>query len=257
MKQIKRLSSTLAVLSLALVFVTAPVSARGGADDGTVSGSTSSTSGSTSTTSGSGSGSTTETSHSGSGSGSGSTPTTQSTETEHTTEAQNAEDSANEVELHKKGNDMVAELRKEHTKDKVKTPQEHKKVCEAHKKGLQTKFTSIVGNSQRAQTRIASIHSKADNFQETEKVQVENFASLQATAEAAEAKSSASIGALQAVTPSLDCNNVSVASDVATFKAAAEKTRHDLKEFKSAVQAELHSLETAKPAKTETTEGSN
>lgn len=243
MKQIKlkRAGSALAILTLALVFVVGPVSAQHGSDS-TTTGSTS-----TVTTEPEHVGST-ETTHSGSGSGVTSTTTQK-------TEAQKAEDSASQTELHKQGDDMVAKLRKEHAGDKVKTPAERQKVCEAHKKGIENKFASIVGNSNRAQTRITSILDKAVAFQQSGNVQSADFATLLATAQTAKATSAASIAALQAVAPSVDCNSTSVASDVATFKAAAQTTRTNLKAYKAAAKAVLKSLESAKPA--ETTEGSN
>ncbi len=249
--QLKRAGSTLAVLTLALVFVVGPVSAQHGADD-TTTGSTS-----TVTTEPEHVGST-ETTHNSGGSGSGTSgrsTTTTKTETENETEQQKAENSASHTELHKQGDDMVAKLRKEHAGDKVKTPAERQKVCEAHKKGIENKFASIVGNSNRAQTRITSILDKAVAFQQSGNVHATDFATLLATAQTAKATSAASIAALQAVAPSVDCNSTSVASDVATFKAAAQTTRTNLKAYKAAAKAVLKSLESAKPA--ETTEGSN
>jgi len=60
---------------------------------------------------------------------------------------------------------------------------------------------------------------------------------------------------LKGVTPTLDCNNASVASDVATFKTAASDTRDKLKAYRDAVKAVLQALEAVKPATTN--EGSN
>ncbi len=130
---------------------------------------------------------------------------------------------------------------------------EHQKRCEAHKQGLTNKFSHIVTNSQRIQDRITGVLTKAQAYQTAHNLPVANFDSLVSTAQAAGATSAASITSLKAVTPSLDCNNVSVASDVATFKTAAKTTRDDLKAYRTAVKAVLQALEAAKPD----TEGSS
>ncbi len=130
---------------------------------------------------------------------------------------------------------------------------DHQKRCEAHKQGLTNKFSHIVTNSQRIQDRITDVLTKAQAYQTAHNLTVANFDTLVATAQSAGATSAASITSLKAVTPSLDCNNVSVASDVATFKTAAKTTRDDLKAYRTAVKAVLQALEAAKPA---TSEGS-
>ena len=67
----------------------------------------------------------------------------------------------------------------------------------------------------------------------------------------AKATAAASQAALQAVTPTVDCGSTSVAQDVATFKAAAEQARTDLKTYKTAVKALVTALQAART----TTEG--
>ncbi len=246
--KIQRISSTLAVLALALVFAgSGPVLAEHGSGDVPPSGSTSPTTTTTTpTTEHSGS---PETTHSGggttSGSGSNSVPA-KTAETE--TEIQNAEESASLAELHKQGDDMITELRKEHAGDKVKTASEKQKVCEAHKQGLETKFNSIVANSQRTESRISSIMDKAEAFEHSSSTKPAGFDALSASAHEAKDAADASIVTLKDLSPTIDCNGTSVANDVATFKVAAEKTRTDLKAHRDSVKAELKSLETAKPA---------
>lgn len=173
------------------------------------------------------------------------------TETEHATEVetQSADDS---TELHHKGDSLLAEMHKKHGGDKKNSPEKQKKVCEAHKEGLTNKFSHIASNSQRAQTRIDDILAKSLAFQASSNQTPTGFTALVAAANTAKANSAASIAALQAVTPTVDCNKTSVASDVATFKVAAQQTRANLKAYKTAVKAVLHSLEAAK----DSTEGS-
>ncbi len=155
---------------------------------------------------------------------------------------------------------VAAEERSDNVKEKIaertdKKSEQKKKICEARKKGLTRKFSNIVANSKKTQTRIDGIYAKSLAYQTAENLQPVDFATLTEAADSAKATSTASIAALQAVTPTVDCNNVSVASDVATFKTAAQKTRDDLKAYRTAVKAVLKSLKEVKP-NAEAAEGS-
>jgi len=210
------------------------------ADHGSDSQSGSSDGGSTTTTTtNTDSNTSTSEQESGSGSGSQDSGTSSTPKTENETESQNG---TNE-DGPKTGAQILAEMHKNH---KDQTEQQRQKKCEAHKQGLTTKFSRIVTNSQRIQDRISGILDKAVAYQQNNNVQVTNFDTLVAAAQSAKTTSADSITALKTVTPSLDCNNVSVASDVANFKAAAQTTRSDLKAYKTAVQAVLQALENAK-----------
>lgn len=174
-------------------------------------------------------------------------------ETEVSTASTVASDDSQTAELHSKGKDMVAELQKEHKSTKTAT--ERQKVCEVHKQGLTNKFTVITRNSQSYQTRIDDVYTKALAFQTTSKtITSADLTTLIATAKTAQATSAASIVSLKAVTPNADlCNNVSVAQDVATFKAATTQTRTDLKAYKTAVKAVVQNLLAATKTTTDAT----
>ncbi len=194
---------------------------------------------------------------SGSGiSGSGSTtPSTSTTpEAEHTATVE-THTTADSTELHHSGSDMVSELEKKKSDSKKPehSQEERKKICESHKDGLTNKFSHIATNSSRIQTRIDDVFAKALAFQQTSTTQVTNFDPLVAAAKTAQTNSADSITALKAVTPSLDCNSTSVASDVATFKTAAKQARDNLKAYKASVRAILQALETAKDTTAEGT----
>lgn len=186
---------------------------------------------------------------SGSGSGGGgrlaetsiSSRTTSETETEHSS----TEIEANHPELRKKGLEALTEMRKEH---KENSQAERQKFCEAHKDGITNKFSRIVTNSERIQARISSIQDKAVAYKTDNNLTIDNWDALVAAADTAKANSAASIEALKAVKPTVDCNSTSVASDVATFKAAAATTRDSLKAYKSSVKDILKALEAAKEA---------
>jgi len=175
--------------------------------------------------------------------------TTVKTETENETN-DTADDS--QSSLHQKGASMLAELQKAHKS--TKTTAQLEKRCVAHKQGLTKKFAAITTNSQRAQDRISDILTKVAAYQQTNNVQTANYTSLLTAAQTAQTTSAASIAALKAVTPTLDCNSTSTASDVATFKVAAQQVRTDLKAYRTAVKAVVADL---RAAKTTTAEGSN
>ncbi len=177
---------------------------------------------------------------------------------EHVAKNEVVENSDNDT-LHHKGDALLEHMKKQHG-DTKKTPEQRLKTCEAHKQGLTSKFSHIVANSQRAQDRIDDIFTKAQAYSQSSTAVPANIAELIATATTAQSASAASIASLKTVTPTIDCNNTSTASDVATFKAAAQETRANLKAYKSAVKAVLHALqptETIKPPTTTTPEGTN
>ncbi len=217
--------------------------------------------GANSGSSGSGGG-TTETTHKSGGtettSGGGTAKPVTKTETETETNDQPGVHEANEpsevsssTELHHRGDTILADMKTKHDEAKTRTPEQRTKACESHKKGLTNKFSHIVTNAQKTQTRIDGIYTKALAFQTSTNAQPAGIESLISIADGAKANSAASIAALKAITPTIDCNSTSVASDVATFKAAAQQTRDNLKAYRTAVKAVIKALETTK-----TSEGS-
>lgn len=137
---------------------------------------------------------------------------------------------------------------REHGGKKSKSKEDRHKSCESHKQGLTTKFSRIVTNAQRKQAKIDKILDKATAYKDSSNLSPDNWDTLLAAAQAAKTTSATSIEDLQAITPTIDCNSDSVASDVATFKTAAAKARDDLKAYKTSVKALLKSLRDAKQA---------
>ena len=182
---------------------------------------------------------------------SGSGDKTTENQTEVRAESTVASDDSQTAELHSKGKDMVTELQKDH-KSKL-TDTERQKVCEVHKQGLTNKFTVIARNSLSYQARIDDVFAKAQVFQASKNITSVDLIALLATANTAKHTSATSVSNLQALTPTLDCNNASVAQDVATFKASASQTRTDLKAYKTAVKAVVQALKTAVDTNTEAT----
>ena len=176
------------------------------------------------------------------------TATSSETSQSSESEAEHSGLEQRKAQFRKKAEDDVAKKRSELSQKKAKNSEERRKRCESHKQGLTNKFERIVNKSQKIQTRIDKILDKAQAYSDTSGIVPDNYASLLAAAQAAKTTSAASITDLQAISPTIDCNSESVASDVATFKAAAAKVRDDLKAYKTSVKALLKSLKEAKPA---------
>jgi chromosome segregation ATPase len=158
-------------------------------------------------------------------------------------------------EMRQKAQAMVAELKKNHEK---KSNANIQKTCESHKQGLNRKFDRIVTNSQRIQDRITKVFDKAQAYQQDKNLNPANYDDLVAKANDAKSASQDSIDALKQVKPTLDCNNTSVANDVATFKTSAQDTRAKLKAYRTAVKDVVKALRDATQASHTTgNEGSN
>lgn len=218
MQHLKRISTFALVLVVAAVVgTTATTFAQNGADDNDPS-----------NTSGSG--------------------TSQETETEHKLSPERRS------EFRQRANDEIEKKRSEMSEKKAKNTEERKNRCESHKQGLSNKFSRIVSNAKKHQTRIDKFLDKATAYKDSSGLDPANWDTLLASAQAAKETSTASIADLEAITPTIDCNSESVASDVATFKAAASKVRDDLKAYKTSVKALLKALQEAKETTTTTTE---
>lgn len=182
-------------------------------------------------------------------------PNNMTVETDTHTISGRGSDTTKVAELRMEGQAHVADLKKEVKSNR--TEAEQTKVCEAHKQGLTSKFTVIARNSVSFQTRIDDVYAKALVYQSSKKINSTDITALIATADSAKVASATSIATLQAVIPTIDCTNVTVAQDVATFKVAATQTRTNLKGYKAAVKAVLQALKSATDTSTTKTTGSN
>lgn len=159
--------------------------------------------------------------------------------------------------LQSEGARLLAEAKKSHKSEK--SAENRKKTCESRKQGLDQKFTRITANSERFQSKIAGVQQKAEDYKTANNIELSNYDELVSAANVAKEASASSIASLKEVKPTVDCNSASVAGDIATFKAAAQNTRDNLKAYRTAVKSLLKALHDAKePAETaDTTEGGN
>lgn len=240
----KRLFNSIASLTAVLALsATAPVFAEGGLS----SGSHDSAPTTTSTTQPAPTATTedkTGASHSG----------TESTTSQSEVEATRADDQkpepndAKQHEMHTKGEEKVAELRKDH---KEHTADERQKFCNLHKDGISTSSAAIKAHAQALQDRITEVLAKGVTFKTTHNLSPASYDALLATANSDKAASSAAIANL--VAPTLDCTSTTVATEVATFKVSAETSRDALKTYRTDVKALIQAIKAAAIASNATT----
>lgn len=141
------------------------------------------------------------------------------------------------------GQELLTQLKKdrqEHTK------QQRREHCQTRRQGLQTKVDRLAGGVQKHKSRIDDVLAKVTAYQQQNNLNVENFEMLVTNATAAQATAGSSVAALGSLKPTVDCNNESVASDVAAFKVAAAQARSDLSEYRQTVKALLGAVRAAK-----------
>lgn len=157
-------------------------------------------------------------------------------------------DSANETEveagIHQRGAELLNEAEKNHKNGKSSA--QTQKVCENRKHGIQTKTGTLVANAQASLNRINKVLTQIENYQKANNLTVANWDSLIASSTAAQSQATASVQALAAVNPTLDCTSTSAAAELATFKAAVAQARTNLLAYRSAVKDVLVAVENAK-----------
>lgn len=125
--------------------------------------------------------------------------------------------------------------------------------CESRKQGLDQKLANIVKNAQKYQTRVDNVFTKAQAYTTGNTVEISNWDALLVTATDAQTKAEASVDALGTLKTTVDCNSDTVASDVATFKAAVQQAREDLQAYRKSVKDLVAAIREAKEAATPTT----
>lgn len=155
-------------------------------------------------------------------------------------------------DLHQKGAALVQALLAKHSGQH--TAAQITKVCEARKGALTVKIAAINKRAVSVQAVIDDIFAKAQAYQVNKNLTVANWGSLVTSATSAQSAASGAIANLKAVTPNLNCNSGTVATDIATYKVATQTTHDNLQTYKTAVKVILRAL---KSAKTTTSEGSN
>lgn len=127
-----------------------------------------------------------------------------------------------------------------------RTAEQKQKVCDARKKSINHRVNGLVVSSQKAQRNIDRIFAKAQKYHDDKNVQLDNYDSLLAAAKSAQTTSAASVTALAAAVPTIDCSNGHAGDDAAAFRTQAKKTRADIKAYRESVKTLLKALHTTK-----------
>lgn len=158
--------------------------------------------------------------------------------------AQNkAEERAEASKFRARGQELLTQLKKDRQEQ---TKQQRQEKCQTRKQGLQTKVDRLANGVQKHKARIDDVLTKVTTYQQQHNLNIENFEMLVTNATAAKATAENSVAALGSLKPTVDCNNESVASDVAAFKVAATQARNDLSEYRQTVKVILKAVQAAK-----------
>jgi hypothetical protein len=246
----KKLTLVLATALLSVGVFTTPALAKDGISGGdtTSTSNTTQNTGITTATSESKTGDSSNTQNTGittatSESKTGDSNTHQKQEAKVEQETHAAEVSSHKDALETETETEINDLLKDHPKHSVN---ERQKNCQAAEHGLETKFQSLSTNATSFQTKIDAALSNAITYQKDNNLTVTNFAQLVADAQAAQSKAAASVSVLSGLSPTLDCTQPTVATNVANFKVAVKQAKTDLLVYKDAVKAVLQALEAAK-----------
>lgn len=146
--------------------------------------------------------------------------------------------------LRHRTNEMMEGLMAKHKNRQSDVARQRK--CQAAKHGMQTKLGNMQRNTAKHKALIDSIYGKVLAYQQRNNVNPANFDTLVSTANDAQAKAGQSVSVLNDLSVNLDCADNSVATNVASFKVAAQQTRSDLLTYRKSVIAVLQALQSAK-----------
>lgn len=144
-----------------------------------------------------------------------------------------------EAKVRNRGHELELELGKKASRH---SEAERKTNCQTRKQGLETKFKNLSANALKHKTQFDTVLAQAIHYANTNNIQTAAYTEALVKAQAAQAQAEGSLAVLSTLSPTLDCNNVSVASDVASFKAAAEQARNDLMAYRDATRAVMEAL---------------
>lgn len=168
------------------------------------------------------------------------------------------EDAKHESEDHmrSRGTELLEQAKKD-KKTELLSSAERIQKCESRKQGLDQKLANIVTNSQKYQTRVDNVFAKVKAYKADNTVAIANWDTLLATANDAQTKAKASVEVLGTLKTTVDCNSQTVASDVATFKAAVQQARDDLQSYRKSVKDLVAAVRQATEAATSSSDTNN
>jgi hypothetical protein len=173
-----------------------------------------------------------------------STTSNSSTEnsTSNTTSTTSSE-SGGESTARERGQALLKEMRDKNKS--TKSAAQLKTVCQNHKISIDGKAHGLLVNSQRVLKNVNSVYDKAKAYQQKKNLQPTGWQDLIAKADLAKAQATTSVNTQSTSVPAVHCDDPSTTTqDLATYKAAVQQSRDDLKAYRDAVKNVLKALET-------------
>lgn len=163
---------------------------------------------------------------------------------------------------HGPASDLAQQLRQqaqEHVqqvraKGQAKSQAARQHACIARQAALTRRMNSAVDHAQKHKQVFDKIYTRVKDFYIAKKLNVTDYATLTAKADAAQASAATNVSALQSLDISIDCSSPDVASSVSAFQQAVKSTRDSLKSYRAALVDLINSL---KGASTGTQSGSS
>ncbi len=140
-------------------------------------------------------------------------------------------------------------------KTTTQTQEQRQLACQNRLQATNSRMNALKTTATTQLGKLDDVYSKLKTYQSTNNVQVANYATLVATADAARLSASDEILALNSAVGGVDCTSADVAVQLGTVKQTALSTRDMLMSYRTALHNILTALAQATTTTTTTTGG--
>jgi uncharacterized membrane protein YheB (UPF0754 family) len=138
-----------------------------------------------------------------------------------------------------------ADLAAKKAQIKEQTQEHRQKACEARKTNLTKRMSNAVRQAQNHKAVFDKIYTRVKDFHDNKQLSVDNYDTLVANIDTAQADAATSISALQTLDISVDCASQTVAVSVSAFQQAVKDSRDSLKAYRSSITELIKALKGA------------
>jgi translation initiation factor 2B subunit (eIF-2B alpha/beta/delta family) len=138
-----------------------------------------------------------------------------------------------------------ADLAAKKAQIKEQTQEHRQKACEARKTNLTKRMSNAVRQAQNHKAVFDKIYTRVKDFHDNKQLSVDNYDTLVANIDKAQADAATSISALQTLDISVDCASQTVAVSVSAFQQAVKDSRDSLKAYRSSITELIKALKGA------------
>ncbi|HWT55761.1 MAG TPA: hypothetical protein VN031_01870 [Candidatus Microsaccharimonas sp.] len=175
--------------------------------------------------------------------------TTTTSETETTDPTTGSDDTAAKTEAintaHSKALELLTEKR---ATIKQHTTEQKQKACEARATNIDMRANNYATAAQRHLANFTAIFTKVQAFHDKKQLNVTNYDTLVAAANAKQVTAQAAVDALKAVDVKIDCTQADPAIAVANLKTATSNARTALQDYRTAIKDVIIALQGASTA---------